>query len=82
VLGDALSFGKQNPVTLRLPEGMLFAWAHAHREVAPAFLAIVFPVLVNRNPEHHGRSEFHPMTKRLLDEFGYREDVLRAITET
>ena len=69
----------QNPAALRLPEDMLFAWAHAHPDVAPAFLAVVFPVLVNRDPQH-GTNAFHPMTKRLIDEFGDREDVLRAIT--
>jgi hypothetical protein len=79
LLGDRLSFGVQAPAALRLPENMLFAWAHAHPEVAPAFLAVVFPVLVNRNPER-GDDAFHPMTKRLIDEFGDREDVLRAIT--
>jgi DNA-binding transcriptional regulator YiaG len=79
LLGDRLSFGEQNPAALRLPEDMLFAWAHAHPAVAPRFLAVVFPVLVNRNPER-GSNSFHPMTKRLIDEFGDREDVLRAIT--
>jgi hypothetical protein len=79
LLGDRLSFGEQNPAALRLPEDMLFAWAHAHPEVAPAFLAVVFPVLVNRNPEL-GNNAFHPMTKRLIDEFGARDDVLRAIS--
>lgn len=79
LLGDQLSFGEQNPAALRLPEDMLFAWAHAHPEVAPAFLAVVFPVLVNRNPER-GNNGFHPMTQRLIDEFGHRDDVLRAIT--
>jgi len=79
LLGDRLSFGAQNPAAIRLPEDMLFAWAHAHPDVAPAFLAVVFPVLVNRNPEA-GNNAFHPMTKRLIDEFGDREDVLRAIS--
>jgi DNA-binding XRE family transcriptional regulator len=79
LLGDNFSFAEQNPAALRLPEDMLFAWAQAHPEVAPAFLAVVFPVLVNRNPER-GTNTFHPMTKRLVDEFGDREDVLRAIT--
>jgi Antitoxin component of bacterial toxin-antitoxin system, MqsA len=79
LLGDGLSFGAQNPAALRLPEDMLFAWAHAHPDVAPAFLAVVFPVLVNRDPQA-GTNAFHPMTKRLIDEFGDREDVLRAIS--
>ncbi len=80
LLGDRLSFGAQNPAAIRLPEDMLFAWAHAHPDVAPAFLAVVFPVhLVNRDPEA-GNNAFHPMTKRLIDEFGDREDVLRAIS--
>jgi hypothetical protein len=81
LLGDRLSFGVQSPAALRLPEDMLFAWAQAHPDVAPAFLASVFPVLVNRDPEA-GTNAFHPMTKRLIDEFGDRENVLRAITAT
>jgi len=78
LLGDGLSFGEQNPAALRLPEDMLFAWAHAHPDVAPGFLAVVFPVLICRNPERSDNA-FHPMTKRLIDEFGGREDVQRAI---
>jgi hypothetical protein len=80
VLGDKYSFSNQNtnPPVLRLPENTLFAWAHAHPDSAPAFLAAIVPTLTNRNVDA-GEQRWHPMMKRLLDEFGEREDVLRAI---
>jgi hypothetical protein len=78
-LGDSFAFGsRQEPPILSLPENILFAWCHAHPEVGPAFVAVVAPVLTHRNPDA-GQSEFHPITKRLLDEFGDREDVFRAL---
>jgi hypothetical protein len=80
LLGDSLSFGDaQNPPILHFPRDMLFAWCHAHPHVGPAFLAGIFPVLTSRNPTAPNR-DFHPATRRLLDEFGDREDVLRGLT--
>jgi hypothetical protein len=81
MLGDKYSFSNENPnpAALTLPENMLFAWAHAHPDTAPAFLAVIVPALTSRNPEA-GNQTWHPMMKRLLNEFGDREDVLRAIT--
>jgi hypothetical protein len=78
-LGDRHSFGAvQNPAILRLPEDFLFSWCHAHPESAPAFVASVAPVLTNRNP-NAGDRDFHPIVRRLLDEFGNRDDVLREL---
>ena len=81
MLGDKYSFGNQNPnpAAMTLPENMLLAWAHAHPDVAPAFLAAIVPALTSRNPDA-GEQTWHPMMKCLLDEFGDREDVLRALT--
>jgi transcriptional regulator with XRE-family HTH domain len=81
MLGDKYSFSNQNPnpAAMTLPENMLLAWAHAHPDVAPAFLAAIVPALTSRNPDA-GEQTWHPMMKRLLDEFGDREDVLRALT--
>jgi hypothetical protein len=79
ILGDSFAFGdRQQPPILSLPDDVLFAWCHAHPDVGPAFVAVVAPVLTHRNPDA-GHAEFHPITKRLLDEFGDREDVFRAL---
>jgi len=79
VLGDNLSFrDRQEPSILCLPEDLLFAWCHAHTDVGPSFVAVVAPALTNRNPDVGDRA-FHPIIKRLLDEFGDRDDVLRGL---
>jgi hypothetical protein len=78
-LGDSPSFGDKNkPPILSVPGDVLFAWCHAHPDVAPAFLAKVVPVLTSRKPDATDRA-FHPMMMRVLDEFGEREDVRRAV---
>ncbi|HZP08827.1 hypothetical protein [Methyloceanibacter sp.] len=78
-LGDSPSFDdKPNPPILGLPEDMLFAWCHAHPDAGPAFVARVAPVLTSRSPDAVGR-EFHPIVKRLLNDFGNRDDVLNAL---
>lgn len=80
-LGDPYSSGdKKVPPILSLPEDVLFAWCHAHPDIGPAFLAGVAPVLARDNPTE-GLQEFHPLTHRLLNEFGDREDVLRKIEQ-
>jgi hypothetical protein len=79
VLGSGFAFvDRPQPSILSLPDDILFAWCHAHPDVGPAFVAVVAPVLTNRNPDA-GDTTFHPITKRLLDEFGEREDVLRGL---
>ena len=79
VLGDQFSFEREShPVILSLPQDTLFAWCHAHPERAPAFAAGILPVLAY---EGVGTPELslHPVTARLLEEFGEREDVRRSI---
>jgi hypothetical protein len=79
LLGDSFSFAHtKRPAILNVPEDILFAWCHANPEVGPAFLAQFVPILKTRRPEAGG-SELHPVTKRLLDEFGERDDVLRRL---
>jgi DNA-binding transcriptional regulator YiaG len=78
-LGDSYSFNDvKQPAILYLSEETLFAWCHAHPDVGPAFVAAIAPVLTTRNPNASDR-QFHPLVKRLLDEFGDREDVLRTL---
>jgi hypothetical protein len=78
-LGDSFAFHVKKPAILDLPEEVLFAWCHAHPESAPAFAAGLLPVLTSRDPDDANRT-LHPKVKRLLDDFGDRADVLRALT--
>ena len=79
VLGDRFSSNlEQNPPILSLPEDVLFAWCHAYPDRVPAFAAAIVPVLTTHRVDTLDRS-LHPVTVRLLDEFGDREDVLEAI---
>jgi hypothetical protein len=78
LLGDTFTFGREKiPPLLLLPTDVLFAWCHAQPDVAPAFVAAIIPVLTNRDP--HSERALHPIMHRLLDEFGARADVLRAL---
>ena len=63
---------------LTLPEDTLFAWFHAHPDRAPAFAARFLPVL-SRQDEDHSEAALHPLMAQLLEEFGTREDVQRAV---
>lgn len=78
-LGDNFSFDVKQPPILRLPPNLLFAWCHAHPDVAPAFVAGLLPILTNRDAEKSSPS-LHPLVIRLLDEFGDRTDVMQALT--
>jgi hypothetical protein len=78
-LGDNFAFHLKTPAILELPEEVLFAWCHAHPEAAPAFAAALLPILSSRNSDDTVKA-FHPRMKRLLDEFGDRDDVLKALT--
>jgi hypothetical protein len=78
-LGDSFTFDTKKPSILQLPADVLFAWCHAHPDAAPAFVAGLVPVLTNRDPDDADRA-LHPIMKRLLDEFGDRPDVVRALT--
>lgn len=70
----------QDPPILHLPEDTLFAWCHAHPEVAPAFVAAILPMLTAPD-SNVGDRKLHPVTKRLLDKFGDREDVLSGLSD-
>jgi DNA-binding transcriptional regulator YiaG len=79
-LGDGFSFSdKKNPAILHMPEDILFTWAHTHPDAAPAFLARVLPVLATR--AGGVERSFHPLTMRLLNEFGERDDVQRCLVQ-
>ena len=79
VLGDGFSSDpEQNPPIPSLPEDVLFAWCHAYPDRVPAFAAAIVPVLTTHRVDTLDPS-LHPVTVRLLDEFGDREDVLEAI---
>ena len=79
MLGEPYSFSRYKaPLILCLSEETLFAWCYAHPEQAPAFLAELVPILAGPKsgmPE----SVIHPLMERLLNEFGERTDVLRAV---
>ena len=78
VLGEQFGPEKRPPI-LSLPEDTLFAWCHAYTDAAPAFAAAVVPVLSSHKVELSD-AEFHPLMTRLLNEFGDRVDVRRAIS--
>jgi DNA-binding transcriptional regulator YiaG len=79
LLGDSYSFAeKKNPAILNVPQDILFAWCHANPDVGPAFIAQFVPILESQRPQEGG-NKLHPITKRLLDEFGGREDVLKRL---
>ncbi len=71
------SNGGKTSVLLNLSVDTLFAWCHAFPEVGPAFLASTIPVL--GSADESGNCVLHPIIKRLVDEFGAREDVQHAI---
>jgi hypothetical protein len=77
-LGDSFAFDNvKRPMIAHLPQDMLFAWCHAHPDVAPAFVAGIASVLTHRDSDAPP-PELDPLTRRLLDEFGDRDDVLSA----
>ncbi|MCY4672875.1 MAG: type II toxin-antitoxin system MqsA family antitoxin [Bacteroidetes bacterium] len=66
------------PPILEVPEDMLFAWCHANPESAPAFVAQCAPFL-SKGGDDTDDASLHPVMFRLLDEFGERYDVHRAL---
>jgi transcriptional regulator with XRE-family HTH domain len=79
-LGDSFSFDDiKRPAIMELPEEALFAWCNAYPEIGPAFVAALLPVLTTRDPTDLTRS-ITPKMRRVLDEFGNRNDVLDALT--
>jgi hypothetical protein len=78
-LGDSFAFDNvKRPMIAHLPADLLFAWCHAHPDVAPSFVAGIVSVLTHRDRDAPP-PDLDRLTRRLLDEFGDREDVLRAI---
>jgi len=55
VLAGDFGFQGKRPVILDLPEDSLFAWLHAHPDLAPAFAAGMLPVLTSRDPNDEMR---------------------------
>ena len=80
ILGGPVAPDKRDDAAiLALPEDVMFEWCRAHPDSAPAFTATVLPVLTtyDRGAVEHA---LHPRMARLLEEFGDRDDVLRAIS--
>jgi DNA-binding transcriptional regulator YiaG/nicotinamidase-related amidase len=79
-LGKGTSFGRASGAAplLELSADTLMAWCHANPEVAPGFLASVLPLL-GGNVDEGQTQAFHPLLRRLIDDFGEREDVQNAL---
>jgi transcriptional regulator with XRE-family HTH domain len=77
--GRSSLWNEQNPAILSLPEDTIFAWCHAHPEQAPAFVAAVIPFLTTFIVDAPDR-QIHAVAKRLLEEFGEREEVLQCFS--
>ncbi|MDE0291057.1 MAG: type II toxin-antitoxin system MqsA family antitoxin [Candidatus Dadabacteria bacterium] len=78
VLRDRPLLGDKPPPILSVPEDVLFGWCYANPEIGPAFLAVAVPLLKDRGQETVSE-EFHPTIRRLLDEFGERDEVLKGL---
>ena len=79
ILGRPYSFGRGvRPPILDLPEDTLFAWCHANPDGAPTFVAQCVPILSTESGDADG-DHLHPVTACLLDEFGERREVQRAL---
>ncbi len=81
VVGETFSGHGQtsDPPIMSLPLDTLFAWCGANPNEAPACMARMLPILaVGKSGE--GGMVLHPLFRRLLDQFGDREDVLEAAT--
>ena len=79
VLGQPFSFDREKkPSILSLPEDVLFAWCRAHPDHAPAFVAATVPILTAYGADI-SEGTLHPITSRLIDEFGGSDDVRQAL---
>ena len=74
-------FGNQPAPILGIPENTLFGWCYANPEIGPQFLARAVPAL-KENSQEAAPTEFHPIIRRLLDEFGQEEEVLKGLEES
>ena len=81
MMGDSYSFDHEpNSMILNLPEDVLSAWCLADPGHGPAFAGAVLPFLTTRHPQAIERA-IHPRMGWLIDEFGERSDVQRAIED-
>jgi transcriptional regulator with XRE-family HTH domain len=67
-----------SPVILELPETLLLTWCKANPDTGPAFLASVLPPLDTWSGASDQPS-WHPMVRKLLDEFGAEKSLRHAI---
>ena len=81
LLREGSVFGDQPAPILSIPENTLFGWCYANPEIGPEFLARAVPAL-KENGQEAAPAEFHPIIKRLLDEFGQEEDMLKGLKES
>ena len=81
LLREGSVFGDQPAPILSIPENTLFGWCYANPKIGPEFLARAVPAL-KENGQEAAPAEFHPIIKRLLDEFGQEEDLLKGLKES
>ena len=82
MMGNRWSSCHEPPHVLHLPEDTLFGWCHANPDIGPALVAETVPLLTSapeKKEETSTSEKFHPLIRRLLDEFGDRPDVLDAL---
>jgi len=56
---------------------LIFEWCNSNQPLAPARLAELVPIYGENNDQY---STWHPISKRLIDEFGSIEDVLSSLS--
>ena len=78
LLGERLWMERNNPPILRLPEAVLFDWCRANTDDAAAFTAKTLPFLESHDSGKD--AALHPRMGRLIDEFGDRPRVQKALT--
>ncbi len=54
----------------------IFSWCENNKPLAPTRLAELVPIFSGKNDDF---SNWHPLAKRLIDEFGNIEDVLSSL---
>ena len=81
MMGDSYSFSHEpSSMILNLPADVLSAWCLADPDHCPAFAGAILPFLTTRDPQPIERA-IHPRMAWLIDEFGERSDVQRAIED-
>jgi len=66
----------KDPAILQLPESTMIAWCRANPAEAPPFLAAVLPIFADGLDGTSLR--LHPLARRLIDEFGDSDRVLKG----